>query len=190
MDLAAVASGFLLRAIAGGAASGIYLSPWFLLVASFGSLFMVAGKRYSEIHAIGAEAGTRRSLEFYSESYMRFVWGMAASVTVVASVRPGLEKPRRDVLTFEVPADIAMDSYPGAYGQVLTNLIFNAFTHAFANRPDGHVTISARRFGSDQVAGNLAAFQSLFFIGALLFVMTLGLNVLGDKLVNRVREVY
>ena len=44
-------------------------------------------------------------------------------------------------------------------------------------------------FGSDQVAGNEAAFQSLFFIGALLFVMTLGLNVLGDKLVNRVREV-
>jgi decaprenyl-phosphate phosphoribosyltransferase len=83
MDLAAVASGFLLRAIAGGVASGIYLSPWFLLVASFGSLFMVAGKRYSEIHAIGADAGTRRSLEFYSESYLRFVWGMAASVTVV-----------------------------------------------------------------------------------------------------------
>jgi decaprenyl-phosphate phosphoribosyltransferase len=84
MDLAAVASGFLLRAIAGGVASGIYLSPWFLLVASFGSLFMVAGKRYSEIHAIGAAAGTRRSLEFYSESYLRFVWGMAASVAVIA----------------------------------------------------------------------------------------------------------
>ena len=45
-------------------------------------------------------------------------------------------------------------------------------------------------FGSDQVAGNEAAFQSLFFIGALLFVMTLALNVLGDKLVNRVREAY
>lgn len=84
MDLAAVAAGFLLRAIAGGAASGIYLSPWFLLVAAFGSLFMVAGKRYSEIHAIGPIAGTRRSLEYYSESYLRFVWGMAASVTVVA----------------------------------------------------------------------------------------------------------
>jgi phosphate transport system permease protein len=45
-------------------------------------------------------------------------------------------------------------------------------------------------FGSDQVAGNAAAFQSLFFIGALLFIMTLALNVLGDKLVNRVREAY
>lgn len=45
-------------------------------------------------------------------------------------------------------------------------------------------------FGSDQVAGNAAAFQSLYFVGALLFLMTLGLNVLGDKLVERVREAY
>ena len=45
-------------------------------------------------------------------------------------------------------------------------------------------------FGSDQVAGDAAAFQSLFFVGALLFIMTLVLNVLGDKLVNRVREAY
>ena len=50
--------------------------------------------------------------------------------------------------------------------------------------------MAALGFGSDQVAGENATFQSLFFIGALLFVMTLGLNVLGDKLVNRVREAY
>ena len=35
---------------------------WFLLVAGFGSLFIVAGKRYSELHTLGSEAGTRRSL--------------------------------------------------------------------------------------------------------------------------------
>jgi phosphate transport system permease protein len=50
--------------------------------------------------------------------------------------------------------------------------------------------MAALSFGSDQVAGSAAAFQSLYFVGALLFVMTLGLNVLGDKLVSRVREVY
>jgi decaprenyl-phosphate phosphoribosyltransferase len=59
MDLACVASGFLLRAIGGGVATGIPLSPWFLLVASFGSLFMVAGKRYSEIHTVGAPTRAR-----------------------------------------------------------------------------------------------------------------------------------
>src|SRR5690606_22286028 len=63
IDLAVVASGFLLRAVAGGVATGIELSQWFLLVASFGSLFMVAGKRYSELVALGADAGTRRSLQ-------------------------------------------------------------------------------------------------------------------------------
>ncbi len=50
LDICIVASGFLLRAVAGGAATGIPLSQWFLLSAGFGSLFMVAGKRYAEIH--------------------------------------------------------------------------------------------------------------------------------------------
>ena len=49
IDIAIIAAGFLLRAIAGGAAAGIELSQWFLLAASFGSLFMAAGKRYAEI---------------------------------------------------------------------------------------------------------------------------------------------
>lgn len=83
LDLAIVALGFLLRAIAGGVASGIPLSQWFLLVASFGSLFMVAGKRYSEIVQLGAEAGTRPSLASYTPGYLRFVW-TAAAVLVIA----------------------------------------------------------------------------------------------------------
>ena len=84
IDLAVVASGFLLRAVAGGVAADIVLSQWFLLVASFGSLFMVAGKRYSEIHSVGPAAQTRESLQFYSESYLRFVWSLAAAVTITA----------------------------------------------------------------------------------------------------------
>jgi phosphate transport system permease protein len=50
--------------------------------------------------------------------------------------------------------------------------------------------MAALSFGSDQVAGSGAAYQSLFFVGSLLFFMTLGLNLLGDRLVARVREVY
>jgi decaprenyl-phosphate phosphoribosyltransferase len=84
LDLAVVSSGFLLRAVGGGVAADVDLSPWFLLVAAFGSLFMVAGKRYSEVHMLGEGiATTRRSLELYSQSYLRFVWGIAAAATVV-----------------------------------------------------------------------------------------------------------
>ena len=84
VDLAVVASGFLLRAIAGGVATGILLSQWFLLVAAFGSFFMIAGKRYSELKSLGADAGTRRSLSRYSESYLRFAWMLAAVMVLIS----------------------------------------------------------------------------------------------------------
>jgi decaprenyl-phosphate phosphoribosyltransferase len=84
IDLAVVASGFLLRAIAGGVAGSIGLSQWFLLVASFGSLFMVAGKRYSEMLSLGADAGTRKSLASYTDTYLRFAWMLSAAMVLIS----------------------------------------------------------------------------------------------------------
>lgn len=84
VDIAIVASGFLIRAIAGGAAAEIALSQWFLLVAAFGSLFMVAGKRYAEIRlAERTGAKIRKSLESYTASYLRFVWTLSATVLII-----------------------------------------------------------------------------------------------------------
>ena len=83
IDLAIVSSGFLLRAIAGGVAGNIPLSQWFLLVASFGSLFMVAGKRYSEMLSLGADAGTRKSLASYTDTYLRFTWMLGATMVLI-----------------------------------------------------------------------------------------------------------
>jgi len=87
LDLAVIASGFLLRALAGGAATDIAISDWFLLVAGFGSLFVVAGKRYSELVTLEAnesEVGqTRSTLLSYTSTYLRFVWTVAAAVTVM-----------------------------------------------------------------------------------------------------------
>lgn len=82
-DLAMVAAGFLLRAVAGGVASGLPLSQWFLLVASFGSLLMVSGKRYSEMVQLGAEAGTRESLQRYTPTYLRFVWTLSTALVIL-----------------------------------------------------------------------------------------------------------
>jgi len=83
LDICIVASGFLLRAVAGGVATGIPLSQWFLLSAGFGSLFMVAGKRYAEMMlAERTGAKIRKSLESYSASYLRFVWALSATVLI------------------------------------------------------------------------------------------------------------
>jgi len=44
--------------------------------------------------------------------------------------------------------------------------------------------------GTDSVAGVGIAFQSLYFLGAVLFVITMVLNVLSDVVVRRFRQVY
>lgn len=87
VELALLAVGFLLRAIAGGAASDLPISQWFLIVAGFGSLFMAAGKRFSELERArreGGEATLRRSLAGYTPGYLRFVWAVSAAVTITA----------------------------------------------------------------------------------------------------------
>jgi signal transduction histidine kinase len=73
-----------------------------------------------------------------------------ATEQVIASVRSRLLKSRSS-LVGEIPSDISIDSFPGAYGQVLTNLIFNAVTHGFTDRPGGQMRIRARRLGQDEV---------------------------------------
>jgi phosphate transport system permease protein len=44
--------------------------------------------------------------------------------------------------------------------------------------------------GSDSVRGAALTFESLFFVGFLLFALTLGLNLVSDSFVRRVRERY
>ncbi|SDW23635.1 decaprenyl-phosphate phosphoribosyltransferase [Saccharopolyspora shandongensis] len=84
IDLCIVASGFLLRAIAGGAAAHLVITQWFYLIVAFGSLFMVSGKRYAEVK-LASETGAkiRKSLKAYSPSYLRFVWAIAAAITIM-----------------------------------------------------------------------------------------------------------
>jgi len=84
MDICIVSSAYLLRAIAGGAATGIHLTQWFLLMMAFGSLFMVAGKRYAELQlAERTGAKIRKALESYTSTYLRFVWTLSATALVV-----------------------------------------------------------------------------------------------------------
>jgi len=81
----------------GGAATGIVLSQWFLLVMAFGSLFMVAGKRYAELQlAERTGAKIRKSLESYTSTYLRFVWTLSATAVVVCY---GLWAFERDRIT-------------------------------------------------------------------------------------------
>lgn len=85
IDLLAIASGFVLRAIVGAFAVDVPMSSWFLLVTAFGSLFIVTGKRYAEANQLGGEAGEiRNTLAEYTPNYLRFVLGVSASAALVS----------------------------------------------------------------------------------------------------------
>lgn len=89
LDLAAVASGFVLRAVAGGVAVDVPISQWFLIVASFGSLFMVAGKRDGEkLELVGAgidnDTGHRATLGVYSANYLHYIRSLSSAVALAA----------------------------------------------------------------------------------------------------------
>ena len=44
--------------------------------------------------------------------------------------------------------------------------------------------------GTDNVAGSGLTFQSLFFVGFLLFLMTMAMNLIADRFVRRFRQEY
>jgi len=69
---------------------------------------------------------------------------------VVMSLRPGLRKQHL-TLSVDCQPNITMNSYPGPYGQVLTNLFLNAVAHAFPDGRAGAVDILVREAGKDDV---------------------------------------
>jgi decaprenyl-phosphate phosphoribosyltransferase len=83
-DLAAVSAGFVLRALAGAVAVPVPVSQWFLIVATFGSLLMVTGKRVAEHAELGDERGAHRAtLDQYSSTFLRTVLAIAAACAIL-----------------------------------------------------------------------------------------------------------
>jgi decaprenyl-phosphate phosphoribosyltransferase len=115
LDICIVSSAYLIRAIAGGAATNIPLSQWFLLVMAFGSLFMVAGKRYAELQlAERTGAKIRRSLESYTGTYLRFVWTLSATAMVLCYALWAFDPSRANNTWFAVsiiPITVAVLRY-------------------------------------------------------------------------------
>jgi len=88
LDLACVSAGFILRAVAGGVATSVALSNWFLIVVSFGSLLVVTGKRSGEKKLLAEgdsdDAAIRQTLGLYTPSFLSTVRTLSAAVTVSA----------------------------------------------------------------------------------------------------------
>ena len=78
-------------------------------------------------------------------------FGLHATVTeILMTLGPTLRKTSHAVQT-DIPADIVMDSFPGPFGQIVTNLVQNALIHAFDGQENGVITITARPKHGDWV---------------------------------------
>ncbi len=102
VDVATVAAGFVLRAIAGAAATGVPISDWFFIVTTFGSLFMVSGKRGAEAAEMGQGATeTRAVLTAYTPTFTAYLRAVSSSAVLVAYCLWAFEKA--DATTAGVP---------------------------------------------------------------------------------------
>lgn len=85
LELAIVASGFVLRALGGAAAARVPPSGWFVLVCSLGALLVAIAKRYTELAGLGATAaGHRPCLRRYTPSGLRLAQ-RGVSVAMIAA---------------------------------------------------------------------------------------------------------
>ncbi len=73
-----------------------------------------------------------------------------ATEQIIASVRPVMRKAQIAIV-IEIAPDIVMDSDPGSYGQVLTNIFLNAAIHAFPDGRAGTIEVRARPLGARHV---------------------------------------
>jgi decaprenyl-phosphate phosphoribosyltransferase len=84
LELAVIASGFVLRAMAGAAGTEIPMSTWFLLSITFGSFFVASGKRFAEVMEFGSDSRTRTALSEYSVSYLRQLIVFSCTATAIS----------------------------------------------------------------------------------------------------------
>jgi decaprenyl-phosphate phosphoribosyltransferase len=93
VDVLAIAAGFVLRALAGGIATDIYLSRWFVIVTGCLAIYLVAAKRYAELREHAGVKATRATLQRYSRRSLLATLTGAASVASIAYVSWAFTRP-------------------------------------------------------------------------------------------------
>ena len=97
LDLAALAAGFVLRALAGGVAAPVGLSRWFVLVVTCAAVFVAAGKRLAEmLRAPSRGTQTRQVLRRYTVDALSRVLAIAGAGAVFAYCVWAFEVPDID----------------------------------------------------------------------------------------------
>lgn len=93
VDMLVISAGFVLRALAGGVATDIYLSRWFVIVTGCCAIYLVAAKRYAELRERAGMVLTRTTLRLYSPRSLRLTLAGAASIASIAYISWAFTRP-------------------------------------------------------------------------------------------------
>ena len=109
VELACVASGFVLRVVGGAAATRVPPSGFFLLVCSLGALMVAIAKRYTELTVLGADAATHRpAMRGYSAPVLRLTQRVVSSVMIVSYVLWAWSEPHPKTRAWHLVSSIAL----------------------------------------------------------------------------------
>ncbi|GAB4061700.1 sensor histidine kinase [Uliginosibacterium sediminicola] len=96
---------------------------------------IVAGELITSFKQVAVDQTSSQRRRFYLQEVVR---------EIVRTVQPAFRKTPFQIEE-DIPPDIELDSYPGPFGQVVTNLLNNTLLHAFDGRDHGKVVLSAVR---------------------------------------------
>ena len=103
------------------------------------------------LHGAGELVASFKRVAVDRTSEHRRPFPLAATTHDVVLTLGGLLRKHHHEVSVDMPDDIEIEAYPGAYTQVINNLVHNAVLHAFGERQGGQVRLSAERLPGDRV---------------------------------------
>ncbi len=109
LELACVASGFVLRVLGGAVVTHVPPSGWFLLVCSLGALMVAIAKRYTELTVLGDNAEKHRpAMRGYSAFTLRIGQRVVSAVMVVCYIFWAANEPVLETRVWHIVSSIAL----------------------------------------------------------------------------------
>jgi 4-hydroxybenzoate polyprenyltransferase len=137
LDVLLIASGFVVRAYAGGVAVGVPVSPWLILCTLTLALLLGFAKRKSERVALGEAAAETRPIEWeiYDDKMLEHMMTVSAALAIASYM---LYTVSPDIRTHEVRPWMFLTVLPVIYG------VFRFYRWAVTGRATGPVEMVRR----------------------------------------------
>ncbi len=130
IDALCVAAGFILRVMTGGAAAGVPVSPWLMLMTVALALLMVFGKRRHELLLVGQDQKQREALDGYSREFLNHAIAVLTTLTLICYLLYCLEAKAAQALG---PGVVLATAVWALYG--LLRYLNLVFTHGRGGDP-------------------------------------------------------